>query len=492
MVVGAAANPSESIDQRSSTGTSFHPVGDLSSVEVRSLRLLPMSFATTLDRLVNVSNYAFKYSGHVDWDTIQIPRDPAVVTSPSRSNQATFEQCATWIREPLPAGRSATLRLLLITTVHPLSSNSLSQKLEEPEATQREHQVGVIKRAFGDAGLPEAGFAAYVRTLLSFAQVPSTGAGTREACTRYYYSSPSCALTWSYCATTNETKAILLCREATKSRLVDYIKDVLLPLERFFDHPMLLGYMTVEFSLSELISVLLETSNEILGLEKNTGLSAWDWVNEHEIPGSHVPSNYEYTSKRLSVLSGKVTHIRFRLRTLKEYNNSVLRMSRKHRSGVTDPAAERRCEEIEEILGIVSEYVEVRLHKADSLQERLANQVSGMSNIISQRDTSAMKTVAIVTMAFLPGTFVASFFAMPMLNWDAAADDRIVSRRFWIYWIVTLPLTFLVFALWWAGQKVKERNERKANERAALKQGNSEVVEKVVKRHVFPKGALLV
>jgi Mg2+ and Co2+ transporter CorA len=205
---------------------------------------------------------------------------------------------------------------------------------------------------------------------------------------------------------------------------------------------MLLAYMTIECSLAELCVLLLQTSNEMLGLEKNTGLSAWDWVHEHEIPGSHVPSNYEHTSKRLSIQSGKVTHIRFRLRTIKEYNQSVLRIARQHKSTVRDPAAKGRCEEVEEILGIMSEYIEVRLHKADSLQERLNNQVSGMSTIISQRDTSAMKTVAMVTMVFLPGTFVASFFAMPMLNWDATAYNKIVSPRFWIYWIVTVPLTW--------------------------------------------------
>jgi hypothetical protein len=39
-------------------------------------------------------------------------------------------------------------------------------------------------------------------------------------------------------------------------------------------------------------------------------------------------------------------------------------------------------------------------------------------------------------MVFLPGTFVASFFAMPMLDWDAAAaaNGLIVRRQFWIYW----------------------------------------------------------
>ena len=236
--------------------------------------------------------------------------------------------------------------------------------------------------------------------------------------------------------------------------------------------------------------MLLETSNEILGLEKNTGLSAWDWVHEHEIPGSHVPSNYEYTSKRLSVQSGKVTHIRFRLRTIKEYNQSILRIAQQHKSTVKDTAAKGRCEEVEEILVIMSEYIEVRLHKADSLRERLDNQVSGMSTIISQRDTSAMKTVAMVTMAFLPGTFVASFFSMPMLNWDATANSEIVSPRFWIYWIVTVPLTMAVFAVWWVWQIVKERKEKKAErERAMVKKGRAEVVEEVAIYHVIPKCA---
>jgi Mg2+ and Co2+ transporter CorA len=156
---------------------------------------------------------------------------------------------------------------------------------------------------------------------------------------------------------------------------------------------------------------------------------------------------------------------------------------------VRDPAAQGRCEEIEEILGIMSEYIEVRLHKADSLRERLDNQVSGMSTIISQRDTSAMKTVAMVTMAFLPGTFVASFFAMPMLNWDATAYSGIVSPRFWIYWMVTVPLTMAVFALWWVMQIVKERKQKKAEkEQKMVKEGRAEVTT----HHVIPKSASVV
>jgi hypothetical protein len=103
-----------------------------------------MSFATTLDRLVDISDHDFKYSGHLSWDTFQIPQDPTAKDSPSPSNNATIEDYARWIQEPLPA----RLKLLLITTVHPTASNSLSQRLGEPHKTKRERQANAVKRGF--------------------------------------------------------------------------------------------------------------------------------------------------------------------------------------------------------------------------------------------------------------------------------------------------------------------------------------------------------
>ncbi|KAH9905969.1 hypothetical protein F4778DRAFT_688308 [Xylariomycetidae sp. FL2044] len=64
----------------------------------------------------------------------------------------------------------------------------------------------------------------------------------------------------------------------------------------------------------------------------------------------------------------------------------------------------------------------------------------------AKRDSSSMKTVAIMTMAFLPGTFIAALFAVPSLDWDS--DNTVVTRYFWVYWAFTLPATALVFLLW--------------------------------------------
>ena len=99
-----------------------------------------------------------------------------------------------------------------------------------------------------------------------------------------------------------------------------------------------------------------------------------------------------------------------------------------------------------------------------------------------------MKTIAVLTMAFLPGTFVAvsrvgndidgasnadycslqAFFAMPLFNWDAPAGASVLLDRFRIYWAVTLPLTATLFLLWstWyvllGSQKAQDRKEHKS------------------------------
>jgi hypothetical protein len=66
----------------------------------------------------------------------------------------------------------------------------------------------------------------------------------------------------------------------------------------------------------------------------------------------------------------------------------------------------------------------------------------------SKRDSSSMKTLAAVTVVFLPSTFMASLFATPLFNWDAGPGETVVIARFWIYWAVTVPLTLVTIASW--------------------------------------------
>lgn len=132
----------------------------------------------------------------------------------------------------------------------------------------------------------------------------------------------------------------------------------------------------------------------------------------------------------------------------------------------------RRREQITQSLMGGMEYLRRRartmLEDCDIYLEQTNRQISMMMNMISQReqtigieiaqasksiaqeskrDSSSMKTLAVATMIYLPGTSVAAIFAMPMFDWTAPAS-RIVNPRIWVFFCVSLPLTILTFLAW--------------------------------------------
>ena len=66
----------------------------------------------------------------------------------------------------------------------------------------------------------------------------------------------------------------------------------------------------------------------------------------------------------------------------------------------------------------------------------------------TRQDSAAMKTIAVLTLTFLPGTAVATFFSMNMFNWMPGPGESICSPYIWIFFAVTLPITALVYAAW--------------------------------------------
>jgi len=79
-----------------------------------------------------------------------------------------------------------------------------------------------------------------------------------------------------------------------------------------------------------------------------------------------------------------------------------------------------------------------------------------------------------LTMFFLPGTFVAAIFAMPVFEWDGTGTPAIKSG-FKRYWAITVPLTVTVFLIWgaatllpwrsWVGERLGKKTRFVASER---------------------------
>lgn len=53
-----------------------------------------------------------------------------------------------------------------------------------------------------------------------------------------------------------------------------------------------------------------------------------------------------------------------------------------------------------------------------------------------------------MSLIFLPGTFVSSCFSMSMFDWQEPEGSSVLSSLFWVYWVVTVPLTLAAFSAW--------------------------------------------
>ncbi|KAI1456387.1 hypothetical protein F4805DRAFT_229947 [Annulohypoxylon moriforme] len=77
-------------------------------------------------------------------------------------------------------------------------------------------------------------------------------------------------------------------------------------------------------------------------------------------------------------------------------------------------------------------------------------QLSNLTMEISratQRDGSQMRTIALMTMIFLPGTFVATLFSMTFFDWKIRHDE-VISPYIWIYVVTTIVLTVATLGTW--------------------------------------------
>ncbi|KAM7217122.1 hypothetical protein V8F06_007521 [Rhypophila decipiens] len=128
-------------------------------------------------------------------------------------------------------------------------------------------------------------------------------------------------------------------------------------------------------------------------------------------------------------------------------------------SGGAESQQEEEEESVRQALRIYSQQIDscnMRLHY---LRERGKNQSTVVFNLMTRADTqasislaksakkdsSSMKVIAVMTMTFLPATFLAALFAVPSLKWDA---ETVMQDNFWVFWAFALPATALTFGLW--------------------------------------------
>lgn len=127
------------------------------------------------------------------------------------------------------------------------------------------------------------------------------------------------------------------------------------------------------------------------------------------------------------------------------------------------------------------------LQRSEAGNARIQNEITLAFNAAAQRDSkiqvrigeeakreaSAMKAIAVVTMTFLPATFVSTLFGMNFFSFEPSEgverSSFTVSRHFWIYWAFSVPMTFVTLALWFGWSHGAKRLRLSSSRSGALR-----------------------
>ncbi|KIX95065.1 uncharacterized protein Z520_09375 [Fonsecaea multimorphosa CBS 102226] len=73
--------------------------------------------------------------------------------------------------------------------------------------------------------------------------------------------------------------------------------------------------------------------------------------------------------------------------------------------------------------------------------------------ILTRKDSTDMRIIAVVTLLFLPGTFMATLFSSGFFNFLPGQSNQVVSKWIWLYFALTGGCTFVVFLAWYLSSK---------------------------------------
>ena len=256
-------------------------------------------------------------------------------------------------------------------------------------------------------------------------------------------------------------------------------------------NPMFCGLMALQTLASDTVANVREKGNRLYEAQKTTGFHTYDRMRETEVGSEEGPEPdlASVTKEVLAVASNLTGWENASIQLVSFASYIVLENSRfmNTRFAPDSGAGTRMSRFLDEQATKLAGDVQAAKHDILAWLSTATFQLQGVLNLISQkdahvsiqiaketkRDSSSMAAIAAMTMLFLPGTFTAvslpsrarspsqdyhahllsaqAFFALPFY------EDQIKEHGphfFWVYWVVTIPLTILVCTAWAIWNKV--------------------------------------
>lgn len=212
-------------------------------------------------------------------------------------------------------------------------------------------------------------------------------------------------------------------------------------------HPLLIPNVImqlIQFRAQEYVKWRLILNN----LESRLGVTK-DGKNLISIGYEEMDYDFALLNADIAGVSKKVADTELSASTIVEHANSLQRLTLICDSieNKTDHVISERQEELRStiIRG------ELFLKHLKMTHDVLQNLTAVLFNRINKQDTDSMKTIAVVTLVFLPATFVSAVFSTGIFNFHASEEpgqEKTVSKYGWVYLLTCLLSTFLTLGSW--------------------------------------------
>ncbi|ETN44072.1 uncharacterized protein HMPREF1541_10937 [Cyphellophora europaea CBS 101466] len=96
--------------------------------------------------------------------------------------------------------------------------------------------------------------------------------------------------------------------------------------------------------------------------------------------------------------------------------------------------------------------------RSDANNQRLQNELTLAFYSVASMENSVIKSITILTMFFLPATYICALFSTTFFSFGAQGLE--VSGKFWLYWAVTIPATASIVMGYWLFLRGAIRNRQ--------------------------------
>ncbi|KAH8896755.1 hypothetical protein GQ53DRAFT_803594 [Thozetella sp. PMI_491] len=106
------------------------------------------------------------------------------------------------------------------------------------------------------------------------------------------------------------------------------------------------------------------------------------------------------------------------------------------------------CVMVVENMSITMQTVWSHIARRDAVVNTKIARANTSIALDAKQDNGQMKSIAFLTMVYLPVSAVASIFSMTMFNWSPQ-DGSVVSSHIWVFVVVAAVLTIVTLAVWY-------------------------------------------